>query len=613
MIEKTSTANCNADPMRPFRPRARSRVRPPVLYGLFLALALVMTASLGACSSTEEPPEPAVTSQETSPTKEMAAATETDATAAATVPPADSSMAAATAVPEPVQSPVTTTDHPTGGRLVLLFEDPPTLDPHLATDNISGAYVQEVFNGLVTISPDIQIKTDLAESWDVSADGLKYTFNLHPDGKFHDGRRVTAEDFRWSLERATDPALESPVAETYLNDIVGVSARLDGGAQSISGVSVIDDSTLSLTIDAPKAYFLAKLTYPTAFVIDRSNVESDPKEWVFEPNGAGPFRLDQYDVGELMILGRNENYHLGPPFVDAVELILAGGDALIMYENDEIHVTGVGLATLERLADPTEPLNAELVTAPSSFSTSYYGMNVTQPPFDDLKFRQAMNYAINKEEIAEVVAQGLIQPANGILPPRFPGYNPDLKGYEFDPEKAKQLLSESKYADEDSRPPIILSIPGSFGATVGPSTQAIIKAWEVNLGVEVEIEHTEWATFLQDLNQQRYQMFQVGWGADYPDPENFLDILFHGESENNHTVYNNPEVNSLLEQARVEPDPVKRIELYNTVEQKIVDDAPWVPLWHSRERKVLIKPGVKDYFLVPMTIPKWRYVYFESN
>ena len=579
MIKKTSTA----------------------LYALLLAL--VMTASLGACSSTEEPDKPAVSSQETSQSNEMAG-TQTPGVMA-TVPPATDA--------QPVQSPDITTDHPRGGRLVLLFDDPPTLDPHLATDNISGAYVQEVFNGLVTISPDIQIKPDLAENWDVSADGLKYTFNLHPDGKFHDGRRVTAEDFRWSLERATDPALESPVSETYLNDIVGVSAKLSGEAQSVSGINVVDDSTLELTIDAPKAYFLAKLTYPTGFVVDPANVQADPKEWVFEPNAAGPFTLDQYDVGELMVLGRNDNYHLGPPFVDAVELNLAGGEALLMYENDEIHLTGVGLATLERLADPSEPLNAELVTAPSSFSTSYYGMNVTQAPFDDLKFRQAMNYAINKEEIAEVVAQGLIQPAKGILPPRFPGYNPDLKGYEFDPEKAKQLLAESKYADPDSRPPIILSIPGSFGATVGPSTQAILKAWEVNLGVEVEIEHTEWATFLQDLNQQRYQMFQVGWGADYPDPENFLDILFHGESENNHTVYNNPEVNSLLEQARVEPDQVKRFELYNTIEQKIVDDAPWVPLWHSRERKVLIKPEVKDYFLVPMTIPKWRYVYFESS
>ena len=599
MIKKTSTA-CNVDPLRPLRPRAGLRVRPSILYALLLALALVITASLGACSSAEEPAEPAVSSQETSQSQEMAGAAAT----AATPPTADA---------QSVQSPAITADHPRGGRLVLLFEDPPTLDPHLATDNISGAYVQEVFNGLVTISPDIEIKPDLAESWDVSRDGLKYTFNLHPDGKFHDGRRVTAEDFRWSLERATDPALESPVADTYLNDIVGVSAKLNGEAQSVSGINVVDDSTLELTIDAPKAYFLAKLTYPTGFVIDRANVEAAPREWVFQPNAAGPFRLDQYDVGELMVLGRNERYHLGPPFVDAVELNLAGGEALLMYENDEIHLTGVGLATLERLADPSEPLNAELVTAPSSFSTSYYGMNVTQPPFDDLKFRQAMNYAINKEEIAEVVAQGLIQPANGILPPRFPGYNPDLKGYEFDPEKAKQLLAESKYADPDSRPPIILSIPGSFGATVSPSSQAILKAWEVNLGVEVEIEHTEWATFLQDLNQQRYQMFQVGWGADYPDPENFLDILFHGESENNHTVYNNPEVNSLLEQARVEPDQVKRFELYNAIEQKIVDDAPWVPLWHSRERKVLIKPEVKDYFLVPMTIPKWRYVYFEDS
>ena len=148
---------------------------------------------------------------------------------------------------------------------------------------------------------------------------------------------------------------------------------------------------------------------------------------------------------------------------------------------------------------------------------------------------------------------------------------------------------------------------------MSPGMQAILRSWQVNLGVDVEIEHTEWATFLQDLNRRRFQMFVVGWGADYPDPENFLDILFHSDSSNNHMGYSNPEVDSLLEQARVEPDQTARYKQYNRIEQMIIDDAPWIPLWHSRERKVLIKPSVKDYYLVPMTIPKFRYVYFETN
>ena len=571
------------------------------LYALTLILACVALASFPACSSTDDSAgggvqPPSSDQSNTSVAPDASAPEQTAPT------PEEQSMASPQA-----------SDGRRGGRLVLRFSDPPTLDPHLTVDNVSGAYVQEVFAGLVTISPDIEIVPDMAEDWDISSDGLRYTFHMHPEAKFHDGTPVAAEDFRWSLERAADPATESPVAEQYLSDIEGVSAKLRGEAASISGLSVVDDSTLAIAIDAPKAYFIAKLTYPTGFVLDRDHVEANPEDWLFSPNGSGPFRLDRYEQGEVMILGRNDHYHPGPPFVDEVELILSGGDYMLMYENDEIHVTGVALSDLERLQDTSDPLNAQLVTAPSSFSTSYYGMNVNEPPFDDLKFRQAINYAVNKQEIATAVLQDLNLPAKGVIPPRFPSYNPDLRGYDFDPVKAKQLLSESRYSDVDSLPPIVLSIPGSFGATVGPSTEAMLKAWEVNLGIRVDIEHTEWATFLQDLNQRRFQFFAVAWGADYPDPENFLDILFHSESKNNHTAYNNPEVDSLLEQARVEPDQTKRFEIYNTIEQKIVDEAPWVPLWHSRERKVLIKPEVRDYFLVPMTIPKFRFVYFETN
>ncbi len=571
----------------------------PVFTSTLLLVFCAVLLSFAACTSTDEPTREDQPSSSERPN-------ETSAPGPAA--PTAGTQAGTQSVPSPQ-----TSNGQRGGRLVLRFSDPPTLDPHLTTDNVSGSYVQEVFAGLVTINPSIEIVPDMAENWEISPDGLRYTFHLHPESKFHDGKRVTAEDFRWSLERAADPATESPVTEQYLGDIVGVSAKVNGEAQSISGVSVVDDSTIALTIDAPKAYFLAKLTYPTGFVVDRANVEGDPEGWLFRPNGSGPFKLDRYDQGEVMILARNGHYHLGPAFVDEVELILSGGDYMLMYENDEIHVTGVALSDLERLQDPTNPLNAQLVTAPSSFSTSYYGMNVTQAPFDDLKFRQAMNYAVNKQEIATAVLQDLNLPAKGIIPPRFPSYNPDIKGYDFDPVKAKQLLSESRYSDLDSLPPIILSIPGSFGATVGPSNEAILKAWEVNLGIRVEIEHTEWATFLQDLNQRRFQFFAVAWGADYPDPENFLDILFHSGSQNNHTAYNNPEVDALLEQARVEADRTKRFALYNAIEQKIIDEAPWVPLWHSSERKVLIKPEVRDYFLVPMTIPKYRYVYFDTN
>ena len=511
-------------------------------------------------------------------------------------------------------SPPGRVERPAGGRLVRLFSDPPTLDPHITTDSTSAVIVNEVFGGLVTITPDIVIAPDLAEDWDISPDGKVFTFRLRQDAKFHDGRPVVAEDFRWSLERAADPLTESPVADLYLSDVIGVADKLNGKAETIQGLRVIDERTLELTIDAPKSYFLAKLTYPTAFVVDRKNVDGNKNNWVFEPNGTGPFRLERYDIGETILLGRNENYHLGPPFLDEVEFILSGGDPMLMYENDEIHVTGLGLADLERVQDPSNPLRTELATAPPGFTVSFIGMNLEQPPFDDVKFRQALNYAVNKKEIATTALSDLVVPAIGVIPPGFPSYNPDLRGYGYDPEKAKRLLSESRYgADPASIPRITLSIAGNFGASVGLDMEVMLRSWQETLGVEVEIQQTEWATFLQDVHQRRFQMFALAWSADYPDPQNFLDIMFHTDSANNWGNYNNREVDSLLEKARVEPDQTARFQQYNLIEQLIVDDAPWVPLWHSTERKVLVKPEVKDYFLLPMTIPKLRHVYITDN
>jgi ABC-type oligopeptide transport system substrate-binding subunit len=143
--------------------------------------------------------------------------------------------------------------------------------------------------------------------------------------------------------------------------------------------------------------------------------------------------------------------------------------------------------------------------------------------------------------------------------------------------------------------------------------EVILQSWEEELGITVDIQQTEWATFIQDVHARRYQLFTIAWGADYPDPENFLDVLFHSNSDNSWTNYSNPEVDALLEQARVEQDQDKRFELYNRIEQMILDDAPWVPLWNSGETYALIKPEVKNYFLTAMTIPKYRYIYMEQN
>ena len=239
---------------------------------------------------------------------------------------------------------------------------------------------------------------------------------------------------------------------------------------------------------------------------------------------------------------------------------------------------------------------------------------MAQPPLDDAKFRQALNLAIDRDSIAEVAYEGAVRPAKTILPPGFPGYNADLNPYPYDPEQARQLLAESKYGDDlGNLPRLTLSITGSFGAAVPLGLEVILNSWQEELGLQVEIQQTEWATFLQDVNQKRFQMYSIAWGADYPDPENFLDNLFHSESDGNRSNYSNPTVDAQLEQARVERDPAARLQMYQDIERQILDDAPWVLLWNDEDWYFLVKPHIHDYLLLPMTLPKFRYIWMEQG
>ena len=498
--------------------------------------------------------------------------------------------------------------------LQRLGPEPSTLDPHLTVSTDSALYVVEIFGGLVTIDRNLRVAPDLAKDWEISNGGKTYTFFLREDATFHNGKPVTAQDFKWSMERASDPALLSPVVDVYLGDIEGFQDKIDGRTDSIPAIRVIDDHTLSITIDAPKVFFLSKMTYPTAFVLDRENVEGNER-WFTEPNGTGPFRLAEHAPGEIIRFERFDGYHLGPAKLAGIDFSLSGGDSLLMYENDEIHVTGVGLINLASILDPANPLSENVIQAPPGFDISYFGMNTNEPPFDDVKVRQALNYAVDKATLATVLLEDLVVPAKGILPPALPGYTPNISGYEYDPEKALQLLRESKYGDNlDELPRIVLTLPGSFGATVGPVNEAIVQMWQENLGIEIEILQTEWAIFLKDLHEDRFQMFGgLAWSADYPDPENFLDGLFYSQSSNNNTKYSNQIVDALLEQARVEQDQELRFETYHQIEQMIIDDAPWVPLWHGNGGYALLKPEVKDYFLFPMTVPRFRYAYIVEE
>ena len=573
------------------------------LFSWFLA-ALMLTVL--ACGDGPEE-EAASTPGPTAPPTVAAFPTisPTDAPTPIPVPESTPSTAPAIVAPSP--------NRVNGGTLVRLGSDPPTLDPHLNTDVTSAQYIVEIYGGLLTFDRDLALVGDIAEDWTVSSDGTEFTFRLNPQATFHDGRQVTAADFKWSMERASDPAIEAPSVDVFLGDILGFKNRLEGVATELSGVSAVDPHTLTLRIDAPKVFFLSKLTYPNTFVLDRANVEGIDA-WFRQPNGTGPFRLLEYEPGEVLRLGRHEGYHLGAPYLDEVEFILSGGNRMLMYENHEVDIALVALSLLEGLRDPSNPLSSQLNTSLPRFDTSYYGMNVNEPPFDDPKVRQAFNYAVDRETLTNVLFEGVVAPAKGILPPGFPGYNPDLDGYRFDPEMAKRLLSESKYGDDPANfPPITLTLPGSFGASPSTSTVAVMTMWENTLGIRIDILQTEWAIYLEDLYSQRFQMYGgIGWVADYPDPHNFLDLLFRTGSSINHGHYSNAELDLLLDRAATEQDEAVRFQLYHEAEALVVVDSPWVPLWHSNESNYLVKPNVHDYFQHPLVIPTYRYVYFTE-
>lgn len=560
-----------------------------IIVTLLIALTLALALACGGGETETPTPEPQAQAEQPVP---------------------EPTEAPGSAEPAPTSAPADAAEAPSeelsGGVFRRLWSDPPTLDPHLTSDTTSAGLVVEIFSGLVALNTDLQLVPDVAESWEISEDGTVYTFHIRDNARFHDGKRVTADDFKWSMQRAAHPDTASPVADTYLNDIVGVEAVLEGESEDISGVTVIDDSTLQIEIDAPKAYFLAKLTYPTAYVLDSENVISGGRTWTDDPNGTGPFKLKEYRIGERIILERNENFYREHANVDSIAMNLAGGQSMAMYENDEIDITGVGLFDLDRVLDPSEPLNEELVVAPPDFSISYVGFNASMAPFDDPKFRQALNHAVDKQLIAKEVLSELVEPAFGILPPGFPGYNPDLTGLEYNPDLARQLLEESAYADPATRPRIVVTVPGT-GGTIGLDLEVVIEMWKQELGVEVEIQQVEWATYLQDLDAHKFQAYAgLGWQADYPDPQDFLDILFHTESSLNHGKYSNPEADAILEEARTETDVERRVELYRQAEDIIVKDGAWLPLWYSGERYVLIKDYVKDYKVTPMIVPKLK-------
>ncbi len=498
------------------------------------------------------------------------------------------------------------------GVLNLEGIDPITLDPATVSEAISNAYVNQIFSGLLKLDTNMQPVPDMATSMpSLSADGLTYTFKLKSNLKFQDGNPVTANDFKYSWERAASPATGSLTAGNYLGDIVGVSQMLAGKASSISGVKVVDNLTLQVTIDSPKSYFLYKLTYPISFVVEKSKVASST--WWQSPQtctGTGPFKLSEWTKNKSLTLDRNDNYYSSPALLKQVKYQFYTGLPVDLYETGQIDVADVSLPYIDKVMDKAGPFYADLITSPE-LSVGYEGFNCAEPPFDDINIRKAFSLAIDKDKIVSLVYRNMLDKAQGILPPGMPGYNPKLSGYGFDVNQAQALIKASKYGSVSNLPPISLTTSG-YGGNVGSTLQVLISQWKQNLGVDVQVRQLEPERFLYNINSEVDQLFDMGWIADYPHPQDFIDILFRSGSDSNYGKYSNPTVDSLIDQANRSLDQAQSFSLYQQAEQMLVNDAAAIPI-NFGKNYTLVKSYVGGYALNGLGVPNLGIVYIKAH
>ena len=483
----------------------------------------------------------------------------------------------------------------TGGTLHLYGANPYTLDPAVSSDLNSSSYILQIFNGLLRLGDDLEPEGDIAVSWDKSQDQTVYTFHLRQDVVFHDGRKLTAADVKYSWERACNPATGSQVAGTYLGDIVGAKDVISGKAKEISGVKALDDYTLQVTIDAPKSYFLSRLTYPTAMVVDRNNVSSG--QWWRKPNGTGPFKLAEWQDFSRLVVERNDKFYGEIAGLERVEFQMLTGLPMNLYETGDIDIMDVSTVYIDRVADPSGPFYKELQITPQ-LSFTWVGFNTNKPPFDDINVRKAFTMAVDKDKIISLVMRDMADRADGILPPGMPGYNENLKGIGFDVNGARDALKASRYGGAAGLPAITLTTSG-YGNSISSVLEALVTQWWENLGVEVRVRQLEPNFYIYNLKAEKDEMFDMGWVADYAHPQDFLEVLFRTGEDNNFAEYSNPAVDKILAAAAIEPDNEKSLRMYQQAEQMLVDDAAMLPLYFG-ENYQLVKPYVKNYSLNAM-------------
>lgn len=481
-----------------------------------------------------------------------------------------------------------TTNTSTGGTTSSASSNKPTtlnlaeaadyksLDASQAGDGPTVRVAQFLYSGLLRYEGknNNELAPALAEAmpkW--STDNMSVTFKLRQGTKFSDGSPLTADDVGFTFTRLLDPKTKSPYQGSFTL-IKGAKEFIDGKATTVAGIVVVDPQTIRFDLSTTVPFFLNYLGMPVSGIVSKEQVERYKDAYGEHPLGAGPYMLEKWTRGQELVMTKNPNYYLtGLPKINNVNVKLGVADnvKLMMVQQGDLDlvapVQSADYPTVQN--DPNLKSNYHSKEGPRLY---YLGMNVEMKPFDNRLVRQAMNYAINKDNLVQLL-NGRAQIMGGTIPPWVPGYDESLKPYPYDPEKAKQLLAEGGYPNGF---PIDLLVPEYFdNPKIGQAVQTDL----AKVGVKVSITQQTMPVFTATVKQKgKVAMFLRQWTTDFPDAQNVLSMMFHGSKAGsaNLTWYNNPDVNKLLDEADSTMDQTKRIDLYRQADRIIHDDAPWV-------------------------------------
>lgn len=472
-----------------------------------------------------------------------------------------------------------------------LDNNPATLDPALVQDIYSRPVVRQLFNGLVQFDAHLKPTPAIAEFWEASRDGRLWTFTLRRGVKFHHGREVTAQDFVYSFTRLLKTANAGPVT-SLVRRIRGAAAFLAGEATSINGLKAVNPYTLEIALDEPFGPSLTVLGLANAAVVPQEEVERLGANFAQAPVGTGPFKFVRWEPGKEIVLAAHDRYYDGRPYLDTIVFKIGAKfeQTFAAFLAGELEETAIPSEKTDEIHNDPRYSQYQMIRKPS-LGLLYLGFNTQRKPFDDKRVRQALSYAVNKDEIVHEITKMGSTTAIGVLPPGMPGHDPDLRGYYYNPSKAKQLLAEAGYPEGEGFPVVDLWTVSKAESTKA-ELAAYQRSWEA-LGLRVQLHYaTDWTTYDTMLRQGQLSIFRVAWHADIPDPDNFFTPLLHSMGQPNYLFYRNPELDALLDQARQQSDATRRTLLYRQAERLVMEDAPWIPQ-HNHVFEHLYQPYIQ--------------------